>query len=486
MKIFVGALLLILTCAAQAERYGAIDFEPCRLGAHNAQLTVQALCGVLSVPEKRNDPSGRQIDLAVAWIRAAHADPQADPLIFIAGGPGQSALDSYPLIHHALAGVRTDHSIVLMDQRGTGQSNPLGCNSELGNNDALSIAIDDTDLKRLLDSCLASLRAHADPRFYTTTDAVADLEDFRTALGSPPWNMLGVSYGTRVIQQFAKTFPNAVRTMILDGVVPNAVLLGSDHARFLDSTLDHYFSACTDADTCSALSHSNRARLHAITERLKTQAVTVRFRHAISGQWQEQRINHEQVGLVMRLFAYQPTTAALLPLLLTQMEQGQFETIAALSHMQGDSLNNAMALAMSLAVSCTEDARELTTHTVDAHSVMGEHFVAQLKRICTQWPTGDMPKDFHQPLQSDLPTLLLSGEYDPVTPPAYGDLVARSLSHSTHLIVPGQGHSVSGVGCVPKLIAQFINTTEGDKLDTSCIAQRQSAPIVVDLYGPAP
>lgn len=492
MRLLLSGLCLLLLSvgtSVHARDYGELSFEPCMLGTKGGQMAVQALCGKMQVPEDRANPDGRKIMLSVAWVPSSNAKPQKDPMIFIAGGPGQSALDSYPQIHHALTMVRANRHVVLMDQRGTGGSNLLSCGKDFDAEAILSEtdgALDDAKLKEAVDACMVNVNKNADPRFYTTTEAIADLEAFRKMLGAPAWNMLGVSYGTRVVQQFAKTYPDAVRTIILDGVAPNEVMLGSDHARFLDAALDRYLTACNDPKICGKVADSNRARLKAISQKLKAEPVTVRFRHGITGKWQTETINHEHVGMVMRMFSYSPTTAATLPLLIDQMEAGQFDTIAALSHMTGDQMEEAIAMAMSLTVTCSEDTEGMRTNNTDAHSVLGKEFVDQIQRICALWPKGKMPADYHKPLVSDAPALVLSGEYDPVTPPSYGDMAAKHLSAGKHIIAPGQGHFVSGVGCMPKIIGDFVIAADTAELKTECIERLKPMPIFVDLYGPQP
>ncbi len=459
------------------------ETTPCRLGGDAAPYTVRATCRYMLVPEDRSKPDSPMIKLAIAWIPAETADPEPDPFIYVAGGPGQSALESYPNLHHALAGVRAKRNTVLMDQRGTGDSNALHCDSAMWTDPSLTGELSPAQAQAMVTSCVSSLSSRADLRHYTTTEAVADLEDLRLALQLPAWNMLGVSYGTRVLQQFVKKYPNSVRSLILDGVVPNEVNLGNDHARFLDAALDGYFKRCKQQAHCAKL---DRREITTLLQDLKQNPRKVRFRHAITGKWQQNVFHNEHLSLLLRLFSYRPDTAALLPALVAQAKRGEFDTLAALAYMQGSDLSKQMAMGMSLSVSCSEDGEKLQTHEIDQYSILGEEFAAHLKRLCQYWPKGNKPDAFNEPLNTSVPALVLSGENDPVTPPVYGAQVAAQLPNSRHVVAPGQGHFVSIAGCMPQIITEFIDHKDVDELDTNCLDRLYPLPLAVDLYGPNP
>ena len=134
-------------------------------------------------------------------------------------------------------------------------------------------------------------------------------------------------------------------------------------------------------------------------------------------------------------------------------------------------------------MSCTEDADELHPDPSDADTVLGGEFVAYIKAQCAIWPRGQRPADFREPARGDVPVLLLSGELDPVTPPRYGDEVAQHLDHARHLVLRGQGHNVIGVGCTPKLVARFIESTDPDALDAQCLERLATLPPFTGHYG---
>ncbi|HEY5972106.1 MAG TPA: alpha/beta fold hydrolase, partial [Pseudoxanthomonas sp.] len=199
-RILIPVALLAIACApeAQARKLGSLEFKPCSLSAPFSGDAIAAQCATLSVPENPAAPDGRKIGLKIAWIPADREDAaEPDPVFMLAGGPGQSALESYPQTANAFAETRKKRHIILVDQRGTGGSNALTCNEPF----------DETELptpeaaRAYTQRCLASLSRRADPRFYTTTEAIQDLDAVRLAIGAKQVNLVGISYGTRVAQQ---------------------------------------------------------------------------------------------------------------------------------------------------------------------------------------------------------------------------------------------------------------------------------------------
>src|SRR5689334_19697075 len=138
---------------------------------------------------------------------------------------------------------------------------------------------------------------------------------------------------------------------------------------------------------------------------------------------------------------------------------------------------------MQLSVICTEDADGLAIDPKDAGSLIGTDLITVLKTQCEAWPHGTRDPQFRTPLAGNVPVLLLSGEFDPVTPPRYGEQVKATLPNARHLIVRGQGHNVLPVGCVPKLFAAFVAAADAKKLDVACLEQVPYAQPFTGFYG---
>lgn len=463
-------------------RLGDITFASCSLSAVGARA-VEAQCATFAVPEDHDAPDGRQIELAIA-VLPAETQAEPDPMVMIAGGPGQSALESYPMLAPAFADVRRSRTVLLVDARGTGGSHPLHCKDDDGDNAFGSAAPTPEAMLAFAERCRDALADGTDLRHYGTMDHVRDLERVREAIGAPQLNLVGVSYGTRVAQQYAKAFPDATRTVVLDGVVPNTMVLGQEHARNLEQALDAHFARCRDEPACAGSLGDPARQLPAVRAALEAGGLpAVRYRDPVSGEWLEDTPDFGRLALLLRMFSYQPNTASTLPLLLHDAAQGRYAPMLAQSRMIMGSLGDQMAHGMQLSVICTEDVADMAIDPDDAGSVLGTDMVELLQAQCPAWPTAPRAPGFRDPLAGDVPVLAISGEFDPVTPPRYGDEIVAHLPRGRHLVAPGQGHNVIGAGCMPKLFAQFIERADAADIDASCLDRLAPAPPFAGYYG---
>jgi pimeloyl-ACP methyl ester carboxylesterase len=464
-------------------RLGTVEFQPCTLKAQGLPMTVAARCADLRVPEDHAQPGGRMLDIPVAWIPSSGRRAAADPVLLLAGGPGQSALDVFASVEPAFRDLQRERDVILVDQRGTGRANTLACPQTMRDPRWNSTEIVGADTAReMTRACLAEIR-DADPRLYTTSDYIADLEFARKALGIGQFNLVGVSYGTRVALEYLRRHPSSLRSVVLDSVVPPTLILGTDHARNLDAAIDRQFAQCAADKVCSERFGQPRAKLDALLERLRAQPVEVTYMDPLSGERRTDRLTAEAVASVVRLHAYAPQQFAMVPMLLAEAAQGRYEVLMSQARMIEQMLGDSISVGLSLSVSCAEDAPLLKVDPADEGTVLGTAFVEFVRAQCEVWPRGRMPADFHAPVESSHPVLILSGEFDPVTPRRYGDEVARSLPRSRHLVLRGQGHSVMRVGCVPRLMAEFVARADATGLDAGCLDQLTYVPPFTGPYG---
>lgn len=491
---------LLVGCNADGDRaaansttrhFGAIAFEPCSLASAVGGAPVEAQCGTLEVAENPAAPDGRMIALDMAWLPADDGGSAGtgDPVFFLAGGPGQAATEHAAAVEHALGEVGKQRDIILVDQRGTGDSNPLDCRNAGGEPMELDamVAPNDEQMAAFARACAAGLQGRADPRFYTTTEAVRDLDAVRAALGVDTINLLGVSYGTRVAQQYAATYPQHTRTVVLDGVVPNPLVVGAEFARTLEDSLALQSTRCHGLPACRARFPTDmREQLRTVMTTLEAAPVEVDYRDSHTGELRRDTVTADAVGGLAFMFSYVPQTASLLPLMIDEAAHGRYAPLMSLVHMSGEQMEGQMTRGMQWSVLCAEDADRFRPDASAAGTIIGSGMAEVFFAPCSAWPRGEVPQGFHQPFASRLPVLLLSGELDPVTPPHYGEQVLANLPNGRHLVLQGQGHNVSATGCMPKLLGQFIESADAGALDAQCLDSLSYVPPFVHFNGWAP
>jgi pimeloyl-ACP methyl ester carboxylesterase len=470
-------------------KLGTLTLTACELGQRNSGASTAAWCDDFDVPENRDDPHRRHIKLKLAVIRSDAGDAaDKDMVLLLAGGPGEAATESFA----STASYRSllkHHHVVLLDQRGTGHSNPLSCKDvekSAVKQDEDSATLDFDKLHSDLVTCLAEVEKKADPRYYTTTVAAEDLEDVRKALGSPQFDVIGVSYGTRMAQQYLMRHPEGVRSVVLDSPVPNQLVLGAEFAANLESALKRQFAACTATPACKKRFGDPMQTLYQLRDALRANPHKVAFRDPQSYQNTERMLSEYALAGVVRMYAYEPETAALLPLSIDAAAHGDVGPLLGQVKLMSGDLSGDMNNGMSMSVICSEDADLLKENPADENSILGNMLVRVIKAECAVWPHGTRPADFHAPLKSDKPILVLSGELDPVTPPAYGKEILAGLGNARQLVVKGQGHAVMMRGCMPRLIDTFIDKIDPKKLDASCLDRLGPIPAFIDFNGAAP
>ena len=462
---------------------GTLAFSPCELDAAHTAATTSAYCAPFQVPEDWDHPGGRRIDLKLALVRSSAPLAARDLIVLLAGGPGQAATEAWPHARAGFAPLLEHRHVLLLDQRGTGGSNALTC-KRAGDEDEQAF-----DLERVRTqtrACLETVSAHADPRLYTTTSALRDLEAVRAALGGPRFDLVGVSYGTRVAQQYAARYPQGVRSVVLDSAVSNEQALGAEFAGNLDAALQAQFAACSAAPACAKAYGDPWANLQRLRDALRARPVEVAYRDPFDNTPKTQRLGPSSLAALVRMYAYLPETSALLPLGITRALQGDYASLAGQMRMLASDLESLADNAMQLSVICSEDADRIEPRAADATTLLGSEFSEVLRAQCAIWPHGARPADFNAPFRSEQPVLILSGEFDPVTPPRYAEQIVKGLPHGRLLVAKGQGHSVMGRGCLPKLVARFVDTLDAAALDAGCIADFSAQPAFIDYNGAAP
>jgi pimeloyl-ACP methyl ester carboxylesterase len=480
------SLAALLPAAGRAHGAERLALSPCELRQSERLTLIQAECGRLSVPENPAVPGGRRIGLRVAVVPAVSTHKRPDPLFVLAGGPGMAATAFYASVAPAFGPIRRDRDIVLVDQRGTGGSNALDCEASAEDLYRSTTAVITAETRR----CLTMLRAHAHVRFYTTSLAVRDLDRVRAALGYERIDLYGSSYGTVVAQQYIRRYPERVRSVILDGVVPPQLAIGATSALDAQAALSAIFSRCEREATCHARFGDPAASYRRTLAALAGHPVWVDLTDPTSGEPYRLRFARDQLAMVLRLASYTPDLAALLPLDLHEAAGGDLAPLAGQFLLIDRDYGSEIARGMNDTVVCSED---VPFYRVDAKrraalaaTFLGTAQLDGLEAICRIWPRGPVDPDFHQPLHSQVPALLLSGGNDPITPPRYAALASRGFTHSLSLVIAGFGHGQLTDPCVARVMAQFVRRASVAGLDSACTRHLSPMPFFLTRDGPAP
>ncbi len=482
LRAALFTLLVSLAYAAPAE---SLELEDCRVSAGPGYPGIKARCGTMLRPQNPDDPESPDIALRVAVVPALNLNPATDPVVPLAGGPGQGAVEFYSAYAVAFEPARRNRDILLVDQRGTGESSRMDCPVE---DEVLAGEYSVEETVQFTIECLEQL-PH-DPAWFTTSVAVSDLEAVREALGYSALNLYGVSYGTRVAQHFARRFPESTRTIVLDGVAPPQLALGPEIATESQKAVDNILARCAADADCNERFPGVQASFAAIVEQLRVEPQQLSVPHPSTGRPEDLSFGANEFAGAIRLLAYHPSSIALMPLLVHEAANGNFVPLASQYLMTMIALADSLALGMHNSIMCNEDVPFYDKATIDYDaleaSYMGTLQVEALEAICSVWPEGPVDDEFKVALATDIPVLLLSGDADPITPPRYADLAMVDLENARHLVGRHQGHGQLGVGCTRRIVAKFIDSASIDGLGTDCLERSFVMPFFLDFSGPAP
>jgi pimeloyl-ACP methyl ester carboxylesterase len=484
--VLLGLLLVSPLTGSAPAPVPRLELQPCRISDLQGLRSVAARCGRLAVAENPEEPRGAQIELAIAVVPAIATRAAPDPLFLLAGGPGQGARAAYTGILGAFAGVRRERDLVLVDQRGTGDSHRLDCEFP---EDAWEAGdIPPGELARLARECLATLPGQ--PGYYTTSLAVRDLEAVRAALGYERINLFGASYGTRVAQHYARRYPERVRTITLDSVAHPELVLGPAIALDAQQALDAIFARCAAEAACAERFPDPAGQFRALLERLRGEPVSLRLPDPATSAERTIQVGPGHLVVMARMLSYAAIGAALLPLVIDEAHsRGNFVPLASQALMIATQLEGAFAMGMHNSVVCSEDVPHFAgsvERTELERSYLGPALYDGMLALCAVWPRGPVDPDLHAPLRSDVPALLLSGAADPVTPPAYAAIAAAGFTRHLHLVLPGQGHGQTGFACVQRLLREFIRAGDVAGLDPGCVGEIRPMPFFLSFAGPEP
>lgn len=453
----------LLAQGGYAASIASQKLQPC----HVPGVAEEVRCGRYDVFEDRAARKGRKIGLNIVVLPAQGPEVASDPLVFLAGGGVAPATGYAGFLSEAYAGLRRGRDVLLVDQRGTGGSNPLDC--ELSTDPLNAEYRDDQRFLAAVRRCRQELERKADLHDYTTPIAMDDLDEVRSWLGYERLNLFGVSYGTTAAMVYLRQHGDRVRTVALQGVIPFDVPMWLEVPRSAQLALDEVFAACARQATCHAAFPGLREEFWSVLKRLDDKAVRVAARPEDGGQDADVTIDGEALRVFVLKVLYASDRIHDLPLIVHLAYQGDYRPLASRLVPRGPS---EIPKGVYLSIVCSEiiplfDPAALPEAT--AGTFMGGFRLGREVSACREWVAGGLPQDFHTPVRSDVPVLVMNGALDHVTPPRYGERVAHSLTQARQLVLPRRGHNDTDA-CVNGIIQGFMIAGSLAGLDTSCLA----------------
>jgi pimeloyl-ACP methyl ester carboxylesterase len=467
----LGATAFLLVCAAcstsaetdTVQRPRPAAFRDCTI----AGIIGTVRCGTVRVAESSAAPAGRQIELRVIVVPAYAATPAVDAILPLVGGPGQGAADLAVTLAQRYDYLRAERDLLLVDQRGTGQSNGLHCN-QAGSARAL--------MGKLFDrvaECRDRLSQQADLTKYTTMAAAGDYERVFDELGYRQVNIIGNSYGSRMGLELARRFPARVRTLTIESVVPTTFDWPSVAAVDADAALQAVVDDCAADRSCSAMFPRFRQDIDLAFTRVRRDAVTASVRDPLTGTVERVPFGETDLAYATRGVLY-GSDALSLPSWFRLAAEGGFEAFAQAYVSRARALDAQIALGVHFGVYCTEDVPFVDWSRAEqaaSGTRLARYLIDQYRGACEVWPKSAVPTAYREPVQSAVPALLMSGRRDPVTPPRTAEYAARTLSRARVLVWPYGGHGSDGLvsrDCRVGIQRSFIQSADSERLPIDC------------------
>ena len=433
----------------------------------------KAKCGTYEVFENRAAKTGRRIKMNVVVFPATGDKREPDPLFYFAGGPGSGATEDARGIVFEFKTLRERRDLVFVDQRGTGGSHPLNCEF-YDVNDPQSYLGYFFPLEQIR-KCRTELEPKADLKLYTTTIAMDDIDEVRAALGYDKINLFGGSYGTRAALTYLKRHGKNVRTATLQGVAPTDQFMPGDFAVQNERALQGVLSECYADEACNKAFPKLKDEVQAVLARLIKGPVEVEVEKPQTKERVKVKLNRDLAAEAIRYMLYHPVPAGRVPLMIHTAAQNNWVPLANAALAYRRDLVGTGSNGMYLSVTCAEDLPFVKAgegERMSENTFLGDYRIRQQREACALWPRADVEGDYATPTRSDVPVLILTGEWDPVTPPAHGDRVAKTLTNSLHIVVPSGAHALGGlenIDCIKRINGEFLDRGTAKGIDTSCV-----------------
>ncbi|MEO5860773.1 MAG: alpha/beta fold hydrolase [Pyrinomonadaceae bacterium] len=484
MKLLAATFAVLLFSISITAQSGSktIDLRPCEVPGAEPDKKDSVLCGKLEVFEDRVRKTGRKIAINIVVYPATGPDKAPDPIFYIPGGPGSSATDDAPYIAQDLAKLRPNRDLVFVDQRGTGGSNPLNC--ELFDPKNIHSYLGHWNPPAAVKACRAALEKTADLKLYVTSIAMDDLEDVRKALGYVKINLSGGSYGTRAVMTYVKQHESSVRSVLLHGVSPVDQFMPRDFPQHTQRALEGVLDECFANADCRKAFPDIKKNERSVLAVLKSDTVDVDV--TVDKKALKVTLSRDLAAEAIRYMLYQSGSASRVPLVLNEAAKGNFKPLAEAAIFYRREIVATGATGLYLSVTCAEDLPFVKANEgLNAEDTfLGSYRLLQQRQACAEWPRGEIAKNYAKLTRSNVPALIYSGQWDPVTPPLYGDRVAKLLPNSLHLVIPSGGHGfggLDGLNCLDDVTTKFIQQGSIRGLDVKCVPAIKRPGFVLSL-----
>jgi pimeloyl-ACP methyl ester carboxylesterase len=445
----------------------------------------KAKCGTYQVFENRASKTGRRLTMNMVVFPATGDQRAPDPIFYFAGGPGSGATEDARGFAKEFEQLRKRRDLVFVDQRGTGGSNPLNC--EFYNPNDLQSYLEYFFPLEQVRKCRTELEPKADLKLYTTTIAMDDIDDVRAALGYEKINLFGGSYGTRAALTYLKRHGKSVRTAILQGVSPTDHFLPGDFALQTERALHGVLGECYADEACNQAFPKLKDEVKAVLAQLINGPIEVEVEAPESKERVKVKLNRDLAAEAIRYMLYNPVAAGRVPLMIHLAAENNWAPLAQSALMYRIRIVGSGSTGMYLSVTCAEDLPWIKPgegERMAQNTFLGEYRLRQQREACALWPRAEVESDYASPIKSDVPVLILTGEWDPVTPPANGDRVAKTLTNSMHLVVPSGAHAFGGlenIDCIFQIGDKFIERGSMKGIDTACVKTIKRKGFVLSL-----
>jgi pimeloyl-ACP methyl ester carboxylesterase len=482
-SVLVGATFLALLISCSFDHFSAaasvtsprLSLDHCELPGVKGDVR----CGTYEVFEDRAAKSGRTIKLKIVVLKAL-GKPAPDAIFPLHGGPGAPATGLIELAHGILGPVRQDHDLVFVDQRGTGGSNPLICDVADDAKDIASFFGDILPLDKVR-ACREKLQEHADLRLYTTPIAMDDLDEVRAALGYNKIDLVGLSYGSIAAQMYMRQHQEHVRSVFLLGVATPNIKQPLLFPRSAQHAMDLLFADCTADKTCHSTFPFLKDEFGVVLSRFNHGPVPVKMIDPVSKEHVQVKLARSSFVEGIRLAMYSNFSQQFMPLIIHQAYENDYEPFEeAAVHL---SPGAEVARGVYFTITCSEGvpfitAQELAEETKNTY--VGPERVERHIAACKDWPKGNIAPNYIDPVKSDLPVLMISGEVDGSSPTWFGESALKFLPNGRQIKIRYLGHQFEG-NCLRDVFTSFIKNGSAKNLDASCTEKIRRPPFATHL-----